>query len=136
LWAGSLRAPPQLVIAGFLKTAVVDFMAWCVQGDLWGKKNLSPIYSQLLDCSRAQEPHGIGQRHEQWGHCCYSDLIISSYEKRFWESFCVHAPHLVVRSVTLEICGWALCGLLRNLSLPNSSKTQISILYKVHVQLR
>jgi hypothetical protein len=62
--------------------------------------------------------------------------LISSHEKRFHESFCVHAPRLVVRPATLGISGWALWGLLRNLSLPNSSKTQILILCRIHVQRR
>jgi hypothetical protein len=50
--------------------------------------------------------------------------LISSHEKRFQESFCVHTPGLVVRPTTLGISRWALWGLLHNLLSPNSSKTQ------------
>jgi hypothetical protein len=59
--------------------------------------------------------------------------LISSYEKRFQESFCVHTPASSWRRQSWEFVDGSLRA-LRNLSSPNFSKTQILILCRVCAQ--
>jgi hypothetical protein len=101
-------APLQLVVAQFFKNPDLDFVHDACKWSC-GKKNFRPLF--VGDFQVVQEPKKLMESANAMSNrvaAAAPTSLISSHEKRFQESFCVHAPRLVVRPATLGISGWAL----------------------------
>jgi hypothetical protein len=104
-WVDSLRAPLQLVIAQFFKNPDLNFVHNAC------KWNCGKFFFCLLsptDFQVVQEPKKLMESANNRSNRVATialTLLISSHEKRFQESFCVHAPRLVVKPTTLGISG-------------------------------
>jgi hypothetical protein len=83
-----VRAPLELVVSGFLKSAAsCQFCARCVQGEVLEKKNSSPACSRPPRESRAQETHGIGHGQEQSARSCCCDVVDQVAEEKILRIF-------------------------------------------------